>query len=230
MIHVRRLPSAEALIQHTADSLEGAVTRAAGPPFTLLLAGGSTPYPAYNRVARRRPAAANLLHLSLTDERYVDADSAASNYHNMKPLIEALGLPPERVLRVETEQPRAEAVTRFASLLRAFLDRGGHVPLAFLGLGADGHTCALFSDRDLARAQGRLAIDVDRPDGRAGVTVTPLLLSHAEKVVFLVAGEGKREVLDRFVNDTEHVIAGKAVRGHPAVEVWTEPHAWPLPA
>ncbi len=72
------------------------------------------------RLSRSRPAArpphGDELTIIYSDDRYVPADSDASNYHATRPLIDALGLPDTQVLRVRTELPLEEAARDYEQL------------------------------------------------------------------------------------------------------------------
>lgn len=228
MIRVRCFRDGEALVRNVADLLEETILSTAdADPTGLLLAGGSTPYPAYAELADRDPPSKHLT-LMFTDERYVSRDDEASNYHQSRGLILGLDLPEDRVLRVETDRPLVEAAQGYETALRGFVEGGGRIPLGILGLGADGHTASLFTPQHLEKAEGRFAIAVkNRPDGRSAVSVTPSLLARVDRLVFLVAGAAKREVLARMMKEPSAVIAGQAVAGHANVEVWCDPEAWP---
>ena len=225
MIRLRRFTSRDTLLDGLAARLASMIRDPRDKPFMVLLSGGSTPFPAYRRIARNPPLPAANLVLSFTDDRHVPPDDEASNYHQTRPLIDAL--PGVNVLRVETEEPLDDAAHGFDSALAAFLTEGGEPALAILGLGPDGHTCSLFSDDDLARGAGRYAVAVQRPDGRGGISITPDFIQRIDELIFLVAGAGKREMLKRLLRDTESITAGKAVGGHGNVSVWTEPDACP---
>ena len=75
----------------------------------VMLAGGSTPMPAYRAVARQLGAHDDRLHVLFSDDRYVAADAAASNYFQSRPLLDVLGLPDESLLRVNTQLPLPQA-------------------------------------------------------------------------------------------------------------------------
>jgi 6-phosphogluconolactonase len=143
----------------------------------VMLSGGHTPLPAYRALAQQPLRHDDRLHVLFSDERYVPADSPASNYLQCKPLLDVLGLPAEALLRVHTELPLDEATARYERELTTLLSSGVRIGLGLLGLGADGHTASLFSEQDLERARGRYALAVQRPDGMAAVSVTPELLA-----------------------------------------------------
>ena len=208
-----------ALAQRLGRSLSDASAPGAA---AVMLSGGTTPLPAYRALGECKIVPSAQLRVLLSDERYVPVTSPASNYHQSQPLLQALGLPPERVLRVRTELPLAAAAAEYAVQLRTLLKGPGGVGLGLLGLGADGHTASLFTAADLQHAREQLAIAVQRPDGMAGVSVTPGFLSHVRELVFVVAGAGKDEAIRRLIAQDLTLTAWAAVQGCAAVELWVQ--------
>lgn len=188
----------------------------------VMLSGGSTPIPAYLELAKRRLTPAPGLTLLFSDDRYVPSSSDQSNYHQSRPLFDSLGLPAGQVLRIRTELPLAEATADSERRLGELLAGGRRITLGLLGLGADGHTCSLFSAADLARARGKLAISVHRPDGRDAVSVTPTVLERVEQLLFVVAGADKGAAVAALLGRQGDLTAWNAVRGCKAVEVWAD--------
>ena len=237
-IDVRRFSTRAELDSALADRLEQAIRATAGPgggPFpeaphlagaglreVIMLSGGHTPLPAYREVARRRPPRAGNLTIIYSDDRYVPADSDASNYHATRPLLESLALPEDQILRVRTELPLEDAARDYERRLRALLDSGARLGLALLGLGPDGHTASLFRPEHLEQSRGRLAIAVQRPDGMQGISVTPDFLASVAEPVFVVAGSGKHDAIQAFIRQDPSLIALRAVAACPRVELWFE--------
>ena len=186
----------------------------------IMLSGGSTPLPAYRSLARRRPLHDAQLQLLFSDDRYVPSDSDASNYHQSRPLIEALALEPAQVIRVRTELSLEEAALDYERQLAALLASGVRVQLGLLGLGAEGHTASLFSLADLERARGHLAIAVHRPDGMSAVSVTPQLLAQVAEPLFVVAGGGKQAAIQALAAGDPALPAWRAVQGCSKAELW----------
>jgi len=217
----RRFDSAAALDSALVERLERALMAPGAAPPALMLSGGRTPLPAYRALAARRTLAHNAaVRILFSDDRYVPSDSPASNYHQSQPLLEALRLAPEAVLRVRTELSLEEAARDYERALRALLDSGTGIGLGLLGLGADGHTASLFQVADLERARGHLALAVQRPDGMSAVSVTPELLAHVAAPVFVVAGGDKHDALTALVRQDPQLVAWRAVAGCVAVELW----------
>jgi len=214
----RRFPSRAALDAALAQRLGQCI--AANGASAIMLSGGSTPLPAYRALARGPLPHDDRLHILFSDERYVPTDSDASNYHQARPLLDALALPAAAVARVRTERPLDESAADYERQLAALLDSGVRIGLGLLGLGADGHTASLFGAADLERARGHLAIAVHRPDGMSAVSVTPDFLSHVEEPVFVVAGSGKHDAIQALAAQDARSTAWRAVQGCARVELW----------
>jgi 6-phosphogluconolactonase len=214
----RRFGSRAELDAALVDRLGRAI--AAPGASAIMLSGGTTPLAAYRALAAQRLPHDDRLHILFTDERYVAADAAASNYHQIRPLIDVLALPEESVLRVRTELPLEQAAADYERRLSSLLSSGVHLGLGLLGLGADGHTCSLFTAADLERARGRFAIAVQRPDGMAAVSVTPELLATVREPHFVVVGGGKEQALAALAARDPSLTAWRAVQGCPQVELW----------
>jgi 6-phosphogluconolactonase len=208
---------------------------AAAGPSAIMLSGGQTPLPAYRALASRalasRAAGSGAsgrdplrhdsgLRIVFSDDRYVPADSESSNYHQSRPLLDALALSAGAVLRVRTELPLEDAAADYERQLAALIAAGVPVRLGLLGLGADGHTASLFSTADLERARGRLAIAVHRPDGLSAVSVTPEFLTRIVEPVFVIAGQGKDAAISRLMAQDPQLIAWRAIQRCARVEAW----------
>lgn len=214
----RRFTSRAALDAALEERLRRAI--AATHPSAIMLSGGSTPLPAYRALARGPLPHDDRLHILFSDDRYVPSDSDASNYHQSRPLLEALALPPESLLRVHTELDLEAAAADYDEQLATLLSAGLHIGLGLLGLGANGHTASLFNADDLARARGHYAIAVHRPDGMAAVSVTPELLATVREPLFVVAGGGKHDAIRALTAEDPDLPAWRAVQGCPEVQLW----------
>jgi 6-phosphogluconolactonase/glucosamine-6-phosphate isomerase/deaminase len=219
-IDVRHFASAPELQTALVQRLETALVTPVSPPTAVMLSGGSTPLPAYRELARRAPRPAPGLRVLFSDDRYVPADAAASNFHQTLGLLDALALPEDAVVRVRTELPLQRAAQDYEQRIDALLRAGVQIGLGLLGLGADGHTASLFTLDDLARAQGRRAIPVDRPDGMQAVSVTPAVLEQVADLIFVVAGHDKRQAVESLLARDADLPAYAAVRGRARIGLW----------
>jgi 6-phosphogluconolactonase len=228
-VRIRSFDTRMALNEALTERLAWEIENSGKGAMALMLAGGNTPLYAYQQLGHRKLSASGTLELLFSDERYVPATSEASNFRATRPLLEALALPGERVMRVKTELPLDRAVEDYERRLRALVTARTPVRLGILGLGADGHTASLFSENDLKRSLGRFAVSVQRPDGRSAVSVTPQFLQHVMHIVFVVAGSDKRNALRAMVEKKPESIAARVIANCPSVEIWADKDAWVPP-
>ncbi len=225
-IALRRFTSRAELNTALVERLERAITESPGgrapinSPQALMLSGGSTPLPAYRELASRSPKPAANLSVLFSDDRYVPSTAEASNYRQSLPLLNALALPEDSVLRVRTELPLDEAAKDYERRIDALLLAGARFRLGLLGLGADGHTASLFNRADLERSKGRRAIAVNRPDGMQAVSVTPEVLAHFSDLIFVVAGAEKHSAVQSLLNCDSNIAACGAIFSRANTELW----------
>lgn len=217
---LRPFPDLIALQHEMAGCLARELTRPGGEPFAVMLSGGRTPLEIYKMLAASKPMASPAAHVLYSDERDVPVVSAENNYHHTVALLEAVGIPAGRVMRVHTDQSLAEAASQYHQDLRRFIDAGGRVTLGVLGVGADGHTASLFSPADVERGHGRYAVAVPHEPKPDRISVTPELLARVERLIILAAGSEKRDILAKLMRTPDEVVAGLALRSVASVEIW----------
>ena len=213
-------PDPKALLAAAESALREEFSKDLPHPHAVLLSGGSTPLPVYAAIAAEPSPISSTLHVSYTDDRHVPFDSEDSNHGHARPMLEALGVPEDQQLTIEPDGSLDDAGAAFEQTLDGFLGGGGKISFALLGMGGDTHTCSLFGDEDLAAAGGHRAIAVRRPEPPHRVSVTPALLEQVERIVFLVSGASKQEVIQQLLNAPETTIAGRAVANCSRVELW----------
>ena len=213
MIKTRIFENTEALIAETA----GLLRQTLATPGNLMLSGGSTPYVVYNRLAASPCPVHAGRRLFLSDERMEPFDSEKNNAHNLMPMLRALKCE-DRFMRIETALPIHQAANRFDADLQLLES----IDLGFLGMGSDGHTAGFFTPEQANLKSGPLTLSTDRPDGMRGISVTPAFLKRVERIILLVSGESKREIINTLLNEPGTIASGIALADHPAVELWTD--------
>lgn len=172
--------------------------------FVVALAGGRTPRPLYERLARD-PAPDGVdwsrIELFFGDERVVPPHDPASNYGMVRAAL--LRAVPAVVHRVRGEVVDAyAAAAAYEGEIRSVLGPQPVFDLALLGIGADAHTASLFPGSE-APATGLVAAVEGAPDGRPRVTLTPSVLTRARELHFLVAGVDKAPALRAVLQDPD---------------------------
>ncbi|OVE74744.1 hypothetical protein BVX97_06470 [bacterium E08(2017)] len=217
---VRRFEEFSAVSDELVEILRSSMTGEMDSKQAVLLPGGATPVPIYKAIESNPFSASPNACVIISDERYVSDQSDFYNYGKLEPMVNAIGIHKDNIIKVDTSLEYTESAVNFDKRISDFMEDGGVISLAVLGLGSDGHTASLFSRHDIRASEGRYAINVSANDGPDRISVTPELLAQAEKVVILVAGESKTEIVQRLEDTPDEVIAGIALAHAVDVEVW----------
>lgn len=211
------VPDGDALARIATETLITTAAEAAAEARMALVAlsGGSTPKKMGEMLADPETAGRvqwPFLQVFWGDERWVPlADSDSNAGEAIRAFLEQVPIPDENIHPWETEGDidPATAAGRYARLIREVSGVDEGVPvfdLVFLGMGDDGHTLSLFPGTDAIRNTTDLTIAhrVEKLDAER-VTFGPALANAARKVVFLVGGAGKAEMLHTVLDGPENV-------------------------
>ena len=189
--------------------------------FTIALSGGSTPRTLYRTLAEEPYYSLipwDKIHIFWVDERCVQQNDPASNYGAVKKdLLDRVPIPIEQIHPMLGEAFPEKGAVEYQRELRAFFRiKNGEFPvfnLIFLGIGKDGHTASLFPGQKALEERERLvtAVKGGNPDV-SRITLTFPLLNHAEKIIFLVSGNGKALILKAIFEDNAAQLPAQKVR------------------
>ncbi|MBI3490272.1 MAG: 6-phosphogluconolactonase [Acidobacteria bacterium] len=171
--------------------------------FIVALAGGVTPRPLYEHLAR--PDVTGQLdwsnvHVFWSDERCVPPDDDRSNYRMARNAwLDHIVIPEANVHRLRGEMEPHAAAAAYDDELRAFFgvarsaaDMSATFDLVLLGLGEDGHTASLFPHAHALTEQDRwVCAEYVARVAMWRLTLTPAVINRARDVLFLVAGARK---------------------------------------
>jgi 6-phosphogluconolactonase len=175
--------------------------------FTVVLSGGSTPKKLYSLLASEAgsfPARVpwDKIHFFWGDERHVPPDHSDSNYRMVyEAMLSKVPVPLENIHRIKAENPDAgQAAEDYERVLREFfrsetvqLPRFG---LVLLGMGQDGHTASLFPGTNaILEHEHYVVANWVQKFNTHRITLTPVVLTNASCVIFLVTGDEKAEAL-----------------------------------
>nr|WP_240806991.1 6-phosphogluconolactonase [Polyangium spumosum] len=195
-------------VDSVAKALEGLIKGAVSKHGTarVALSGGSTPRPIHRRLAQM-DLPLDRIDWFWVDERAVDVASERSNYGAA---FADLGLdraPPERVHRMEADDPDlAAAAARYEARLRRTFGVASAVAFDVLtvGIGDDGHTASLFPGMGSTTIDDRLvaAIPAQPHKGlEARLTLTAPVLCEALFVMGIARGKQKKKPLEAALRD-----------------------------
>jgi 6-phosphogluconolactonase len=207
-------------VARTAAEFTAAEARAAVAArgrFIMAVSGGRTPWTMLRALADQPLPWADV-HLVQVDERVAPAGHPDRNLtHLRESLLEHCPLRPEQVYAMPVESPNLEGASeQYAATLTAIAGAPVVLDLVHLGLGPDGHTASL--------VPGDPVLDVTEADvavtaayqGRRRMTLTYPILNRARRIVWLVTGREKAEMLARVCDSDQSIPAGR-VRQEAAV-------------
>ena len=194
----------DALADRTADILRAVL--AGRVRATLCLTGGSTPEPAYARLAAAEGIEWDRVHLFWGDERAVGPESPDSNAGMaQRTLIGPAGIPASNVRRIEGEHGAAEAARRYEACLEEFFGNAkARFDVLHLGMGPDGHVASLFPGSPALAEQHRRVVATEAPEGMAvrdRITLTLPVLGRSAVALLAATGAGKRDALAAAFSD-----------------------------
>jgi 6-phosphogluconolactonase len=173
--------------------------------FMVALSGGNTPRMMFEMLASaefRGQVDWAKVHVFWGDERAVPPDNAESNFGMARrELLVRVPIPLANVHRMEAEKPNiGRAAHEYEEVLRKYLeldDRGfPRFHLIFLGVGNDGHTASLFPGTRVLRQTSRwVSTPMVTKFNTRRMTLTLPVLEAASRVVFLVVGPEKADIL-----------------------------------
>ncbi len=167
---------------------------AGGQRVSLALSGGSTTGQVYRELVKQDVTWA-LVDFYFVDERFVPPEHPDSNYLLAEEtLLKPLGIQAHQVFRMQGERTdRDQAARDYEALLPDVLD------VVVLGMGEDGHTASLFPGHTALEERRRRVLAVVGPKPPPWrMTLTLPVLQAARKVLGLVTGAGKRDIVARF--------------------------------
>lgn len=183
-------------------------------PFSLGLAGGSSPKPTYDRL-REIDVAWPGVHAWLGDERWVPHDSDRSNGRMASDSL--FSHVPASLVRPDYGDDPEAAASAYEQELGEIEAMAGRHDIVILGLGDDGHTASLFpGSAALAESDRKYVANRIPETGEIRLTATYPLLHDAARVIFIVTGRSKAEALEASL--AGETPAGKVGQGRATVE------------
>lgn len=181
--------------------------------FIWAVSGGHTPWLMLRNLAGEEVPWSGV-HVAQVDERVAPGGHPDRNLtHLRESLLEHAPLRPEQVHAMPVEAIDLEAaVRRYAQTLQGIAGSPPILDLVHLGLGPDGHTASL--------VPGDPVLDVTDADvaltgvyqGRRRMTLTYPAINRSRRILWLVTGNDKVEMLTRLRDGDKSIPAGRVVQ------------------
>jgi 6-phosphogluconolactonase len=206
------LPNPDAVAKKAAQFIAGEARAAvaARGRFLIGVSGGHTPWVMLRALASE-DVPWKQMHVVQVDERIAPTGDPDRNLtHLRETLLEHAPLPPGNIHPMPVESSDLEAATkRYAATLADLAGSPPILDLAHLGMGPDGHTASL--------VPGDAVLDVTDADvaltgvymGKRRMTLTYPILNRSRRILFLVTGKEKAEMLSKLLATDGSIPAGR---------------------
>lgn len=174
-----------------------------GKTFNIALSGGSTPALMFDLWANEYSDITPWTRMKVffVDERCVPPENSDSNYGMVRSLL--VGVVPidyENVFRIRGEdRPDKEAV-RYSKVVESQVPLQDGWPVfdvILLGAGGDGHTSSIFPGQEKLLSSDRIyEVSYNPNNGQKRIAMTGCPIINARRVIFLITGRSKAEVVE----------------------------------
>jgi 6-phosphogluconolactonase len=186
--------------------------------FAFAVSGGHTPWVMLRALAGEDVPWASV-HVYQVDERVAPTGDADRNLtHLRESLLQYAPLPPDHIHAMPVEATDLDAAAaQYALALQEIAGTPPVLDLVHLGLGPDGHTASLVpGDAVLAVTDKDVGIS-GVYQGRRRMTLTYPMLNRARRVLWVVTGSEKVEMLRRLRDGDTSIPAGRIQRDQAVV-------------
>ena len=198
---------------------EARAAAAARGRFAMAVSGGSTPWQTLRALANE-DVPWDRVDVFQVDERVAPGGDPERNLtHLRESLLPRASLDEERLHAMPVEDTDLEGAARhYAGEMAEVAGSPPVLDLIHLGLGADGHTASLVpGDPVLEVADADVAVTARPYQGRRRMSVTYPLLERARRILWIVTGAAKREMLDLLRKGDASIPAGRVRRDRATV-------------
>jgi 6-phosphogluconolactonase len=189
---------------------EARASVAARDRFIIAVSGGHTPWLMLRALADEKVPWAGV-HVAQVDERVAPAGHADRNFtHLRETLLEHAPLRSGQIYAMPVESPDLEgAAKQYATVLAEIAGSPPVFDLVHLGLGPDGHTASLVpGDPVLQVTDAEVAVTRAYQERRR-MTLTYPILDRSRRILWLVTGPEKVEMLVRLRGGDLSIPAGR---------------------
>jgi 6-phosphogluconolactonase len=209
-------------VAHAAAATIAADARAAVAArgrFTFAVSGGQTPWIMLRELAEEEDVPWPRIDVFQIDERVAPAGDPDRNLtHLRESLLERAGLRPEQIHAMPVEAGDLEAAAaQYASTLREIAGSPPTLDLAHLGLGPDGHTASLVPGDPVLDVTDKDVAITGIYQGRRRMTLTFPAINRARRILWVVTGSEKADMLRRLHEGDLSIPAGRVRRDYASV-------------
>jgi 6-phosphogluconolactonase len=206
------LANPDAVAQKAAEFIaaEARTAVAARGRFVIAVSGGHTPWVMLRNLATE-DVPWKQMHVVQVDERIAPSGDPDRNLtHLRESLLAHAPLPTENIHPMPVEASDLEAAARqYASTLERLAGSPPVLDLAHLGVGPDGHTASLVPGDPVLTVMNSDVALTGVYMGRRRMTLTYPILNRSRRILFLVTGKEKVEMLPKLLAADNSIPSGR---------------------
>jgi 6-phosphogluconolactonase len=186
---------------------------AARGSFVMAVSGGRTPWLMLRSLAHE-DVPWDHVHVVQVDERIAPAGDPDRNLtHLRESLLEQTSLRPEQIHAMPVNAPDLDvAAAQYGMVLQQIAGSSPVLDLVHLGLGPDGHTASLVPGDPVLNVTDADVALTSVYQGRRRMTLTYPILNRSRRVLWLVTGNDKAEMVGRLYAGDTSIPAGRVQR------------------
>jgi 6-phosphogluconolactonase len=214
-VNIEVLNTADSVAQRAAEFIaeETRRTVAVRGRFVIAVSGGRTPW-----LMLQALGSADVpwrgIHVVQVDERIApDGHPDRNLTHLRESLLDHAALLPEQIHEMPVELSGLEsAVAQYAATLRRVAGSPPVLDLVHLGLGSDGHTASLVPGDAVLNIEDADVAVTGAYQGRRRMTLTYPVINRSRRVLWVITGSEKAQMLNRLLDGDESIPAGRICR------------------
>jgi len=181
--------------------------------FVMAVSGGHTPW-LMLRALTNEDVPWNSVHVVQVDERVAPDGDPDRNLTHLRESLLGQGLSSERIHAMPVEAPDlGVAAAQYAVVLQQIAGSPPVLDLVHLGLGPDGHTASLVPGDPVLNVTDVDVATTGVYQGRRRMTLTYPILNRSRRVLWLVTGNDKAEMVSRLCAGDTSIPAGRVDSG-----------------
>ena len=214
-MEIKTLASSDIVAQEAAKAIAMTARAAVGARgrFVMAVSGGRTPWQMLRELANEEVPWESVLVVQVDERIAPAADPDRNLTHLRESLLELAPLPAEQIYAMPVEEADVEAAARsYARTLQQIAGTPPVLDLAHLGLGPDGHTASLVPNDPVLNVTDQDVALTGLYQNRRRMTLTYPMLNRSRRILWVVTGAEKAEMLVRLRDGDVSIPAGRIRR------------------
>lgn len=179
---------------------------------TMALSGGSTPKRIFECILEKNSDSIDWSRILYFwgDERCVPPEDEQSNFRMAnESFLKPLNISHDNIFRMRGESDPIIETERYQQLLKDKITiKESEIPvfdIMLIGLGEDGHTASIFPDQiELFNSDNFCETAFHPETKQRRITITGKVINHSSKIIFIVTGKSKANVVKDILTGSEN--------------------------